>query len=106
MVEPESVTEPKVKPGLNTEIGARFRQGREAAGIPVTHVAAAINAKFQSISQFELGKQRLDLEVFTAACEVLRLNVRWVLLGRGAMQDEKAISKLIGKHSRPARRAE
>lgn len=101
MPETETVDEVKIKPSLNTELRARFKDGRKRAGKSYEAVGKAAGVSLQSISQFEKGLQRLDIEAFAAACEFLRLDVRWVLFGRGEMFDGPTP---IPKKGRPAKR--
>jgi transcriptional regulator with XRE-family HTH domain len=79
----------------------RFREGRKAVGLSAAAVGEALGMSAQAVSQFELGKQRLDLEKFVAACDAMRLNVRWVLKGLGEMFEGPAP---IPKKGRRARR--
>jgi transcriptional regulator with XRE-family HTH domain len=85
MPEVEIVAASKLKQSLNPEYGVRFRQGRKAAGVGPLAIATALGVSEQTVLQFETGKQRLDLERFAAACEVVGLNAQWVLFGQGKM---------------------
>jgi transcriptional regulator with XRE-family HTH domain len=101
MLEVETVAPAEIKQGLKPDYCIRFQQGRKAAGISLAKVGAAAGVSLQAIGQFENGKQRLDLEVFAAACEAMKLDVRWVLFGRGEMFDGPAP---VPKKGRPAKR--
>lgn len=81
----ESIAAEEIKQDLKPDFRTRFHDGRKAAGKSLAQVGEAAKVSLQAIGQFEKGKQRLDLEVFAAACEFLRLDVRWVLFGRGEM---------------------
>ena len=85
---------------------ARFREGREAAEWSRQALGFEIGMSPQAMSQFELGKQRLDLENFMLACEVMGLNVCWVLKGKGTMFEEGGPIKQTDRPARkkPARR--
>lgn len=98
---PEAIEAPEIKQHFHAYC-ERFREGRKAAGMTATALGEAIGLSPQAISQFEIGKQRLDLEKFVAACDALRLNVRWVLKGMGAMWEGKAPAS---SKPRPAKRA-
>lgn len=101
MPESKEVAPEELKQDLKSDLRTRFHEGRKAAGKSLAQVGEAANVSLQAIGQFEKGKQRLDLEVFAAACEFLHLDVRWVLFGRGEMFEGKP---LIPKRGRKARR--
>lgn len=75
------------RPDLIADVRVRFRAGRLAAGFSLASAGAAAGVSLQAIGQFEQGKQGLQLAHFVAACAAMRLNVKWVLQGEGAMFD-------------------
>ena len=81
----ELLTTYALKQNFSADYRVRFRQGRQAAGFSLRAVGEACGISLQAISQFERGAQRLDLENFVLACDVMNLNVRWVLRGLGEM---------------------
>jgi transcriptional regulator with XRE-family HTH domain len=97
----EAIEKPEVKQYLQQDYTARFREGRKASGVRLLDLAATLGISQQAILQFETGKQRLDLERFVAACDALKLNVRWVLKGLGEMWEGPAP---VSKKARPAKR--
>lgn len=97
----EAIAPEEIKQDFKPDCRIRFHDGRKAAGKSLAQVGEAANVSLQAIGQFEKGKQRLDLEVFAAACEFLKLDVRWVLFGRGEMFEAAPPAP---KRGRPARR--
>lgn len=106
MPESKEVAPIHIKPRFNTNLRARFREGRVAADWSARALAFEVGMTAQAMSQFELGKQRLDLENFMLACEVMGLNVCWVLKGAGSMFDEGGPIKQENRapRTKPARR--
>lgn len=97
----ETIAPEEIKQDLKPDFRTRFHDGRKAAGKSLAQVGEAAKVSLQAIGQFEKGKQRLDLEVFAAACEFLHLDVRWVLFGRGQMFEGPVPAP---KKGRPAKR--
>jgi len=81
----EAIEAPEIKQELNPTFHARFREGRKLAGYSLRAVGEAAGVSLQAISNFEAGRQQLQLANFIAACDLLHLNVRWVLKGLGTM---------------------
>jgi transcriptional regulator with XRE-family HTH domain len=86
-----------------TDYQRRLQQARKAAGMTCQQLGEELGMSRQSISQFELGKQSMDIATFLKACHTVGVHSTWVLEGTGPM----LMSSVTPRQTpRPARRTQ
>jgi len=76
------------------ELGKRLRAARESAGFTQTRLGARIGATGSTITNYEKGKRRVQIEDLERIAEILGRPVSWLLGYEESSPQREAVSRL------------
>jgi len=72
---------------MGSEIAARLRRAREAAGLSQGQVARKLGLHRPAVSEIEAGRRRVTVEEVAALAEMYGVSSEWITVGRVAGSD-------------------
>ncbi|MCX5720310.1 MAG: XRE family transcriptional regulator [Nitrospirae bacterium] len=79
---------------MKTKIGKRIRGFRRFLGMSQKEFGQKIGLSYQHISRYEQGKITPSGEVLVKICESYNINLNWLLIGKGFVENESLPDKL------------